>query len=219
MFDSYKTFDLIDSILIYLVLIMQQKLALFDFDGTITKKDSFFEFIKYYKGLRRFYTGLIFLSPFLLLYKAGIIKNWWTKELVFTFFFKNEPYGNFKKRCKEFSSNVIPELINPAALVSIKTHIKNGDRVIIVTASFEDTLIDWCKSMQVELVGTKILTKEDLVTGKIDGKNCYGIEKVTRLNQFIDIGQFTEIYAYGDSKGDLPMLALADHKFYRSFKE
>ena len=217
MFDSYKTFYLIDSVFIYLLIIMQQILALFDFDGTITKKDSFIEFIKYYKGLRRFYTGFIILSPFLLLYKAGIIKNWWTKELVFTCFFKNEPYGNFKKRCKEFSSNVIPELINPSALLSIKTHIKNGDRVIIVTASFEDTLIDWCKSMQVELLGTKILTKNGLVTGKIDGKNCYGFEKVIRLNQYIEISQFSEVYAYGDSHGDLPMLELADHKFYRSF--
>ena len=196
---------------------MQQILALFDFDGTITKKDSFFEFIKYYKGLRRFYTGIIILSPFLFLYKVGIIKNWWTKELVFTYFFQNEPYYVFKKRCKEFSSNVIPELINPAALVSIKNHIKNDDRVIIVTASFEDTLIDWCESMQLELVGTKILIKDGLVTGKIEGKNCYGIEKVTRLNQHIDLSKFSEIYAYGDSHGDLPMLELADHKFYRSF--
>jgi phosphatidylglycerophosphatase C len=204
--------------LVKLIKTMQKNLALFDFDGTITKKDSFIELIKYYKGLTRFYTGFIILSPFLLLYKARIIKNWWTKELVFTCFFKKEPYEVFKNNCREFSRKVIPDLINPAALAAIKNHINNGDTVIIITASFEDTLADWCKSMQLELIGTKMLIKDGFITGKIDGKNCYGIEKVIRLNQYIDIKQFSEIYAYGDSKGDLPLLEMADHKFYRFFQ-
>ena len=196
---------------------MPNNLALFDFDGTITKRDSFIELIKYYKGLTYFYTGLILLSPFLLLYKAKIIKNWWTKELVFTYFFKNEPYKVFKNNCRKFSLNVIPELIKPPALEALKNHINKGDRIIIITASFEDVLADWCESMHLELLGTKISIKEGLITGKIDGKNCYGIEKVIRLNQYIDISQFSEIYAYGDSKGDIPMLEIANHSFYRLF--
>ena len=196
---------------------MQQILALFDFDGTITKKDSFIELIKYYKGFVSFYTGLIILSPVLVLYKVRIIKNWKAKELIFTYFFKNEPYNIFKNSCREFSRNIIPELIRPLALDAIKNHINNGDRVIIISASFEDSLIDWCESMHLELIGTKISVNKGLVTGKIDGINCYGVEKVNRLKQYIDISQFSEIYAYGDSSGDLPLLELANHKFYRSF--
>lgn len=196
---------------------MQQILVLFDFDGTITSKDSFIELIKYYKGLTSFYFGLILLSPLLLLFKAGIIKNWWIKELVFTYFFRNEPYQIFKNKCREFSQSVIPDLIKPLALVAINNHIKNGDRVIIISASFEDQLVDWCESMHLELIGTKTAIKNGLITGKIEGKNCYGIEKVIRLNQYLDISQFPEIYAYGDSQGDIPMLDLASHRFYRLF--
>ena len=196
---------------------MHKNIALFDFDGTITKKDSFIELIKYYKGTRSFYTGLILLSPFLLLYKAGIIKNWRTKELVFTYFFKNEPYEIFKNRCKEFSLNVIPSLIKPSASEAIENHIKNGDRVVIISASFEDVLTNWCELMQIDLIGTRITVKKGLITGKIEGKNCYGDEKVKRLKEAIDIRQFSEIYAYGDSIGDLPLLKLADHSFYRYF--
>jgi phosphatidylglycerophosphatase C len=66
---------------------MQQILASFDFDGTITKKDSFLEFIKYYKGNYSLAFGLIILSPILLMYKVGIIKNWKAREKVFTYFF------------------------------------------------------------------------------------------------------------------------------------
>lgn len=196
---------------------MQQILVLFDFDGTITRKDSFIELIKYYKGLRSFYFGLILLSPIILLFFAGIIKNWWLKEFVFTYFFRNEPYQIFRNKCREFSLNVIPDLIRPLALEAINNHIKNGDRVIIISASFENWLIDWCKSMHIELIGSKIEVKDGLLTGKIEGKNCFGIEKVIRLNQYLDISQFSEIYAYGDNKGDFPLLELANHRFYRFF--
>ncbi len=196
---------------------MQQILAIFDFDGTITKKDSFIELIKYNKGLASFYTGFILLSPLLLLYKAKIIKNWRAKEIVFTYFFRNEVFNDFKNSCKEFSMKIIPDLIKPHALETIRNHINNGDRVIVISASFEDTLIDWCESMHIELIGTKISVNEGLVTGKISGKNCYGAEKVNRLNQYLDMQQYSEIYAYGDSRGDLPMMELANHKFYRSF--
>jgi HAD superfamily hydrolase (TIGR01490 family) len=197
---------------------MPNILALFDFDGTISKKDSFIEFIKYYKGFHSFCFGFILLSPILLLYKIRLIKNWRAKKIVFSWFFKNESYKVFKSKCKCFSLTIIPQLIKPIALETIKKHIENGDKVIIISASFEDYLADWCKSMNLELLGTKIDFNKGFITGKIDGKNCYGDEKVIRLNQFLDLSLFNEIYAYGDSKSDLPLLEIANHRFYKFFR-
>jgi HAD superfamily hydrolase (TIGR01490 family) len=194
---------------------MSNTLALFDFDGTITRKDSFIEFIKFYKGLPSFYLGLIVLSPLLLLFKAGIIKNWTIKELVFTYYFKNEKYNNFRDHCREFGLNYIPALIKPMALEIINNHIKNNDRIVIISASFEEVLIDWCNNRHLELIGTRIEVINGSVTGKISGKNCYGTEKVNRLKQYLEISRYTDIYAYGDSKGDLPLIELSNHKFYR----
>jgi phosphatidylglycerophosphatase C len=195
---------------------MQQGLALFDFDGTITEKDSFIEFIKYYKGLTSYFIGILMLSPILILYKMGLLKNWKAKELVFSYFFRGEAFEMFTNRCKDFSLNIIPRLVKPDALHAIKKHLSCGDRVIVVSASFESCLIDWCETMQIELIGTKPEIRNGLITGKIEGRNCYGIEKVKRLKQYLDISKFGMIYAYGDSKGDLPMLELANNKFYRS---
>jgi len=196
---------------------MQRNLALFDFDGTITKKDSLMEFIKFYKGSYSFMIGLIVLSPILLLYKVRIIKNWKAKERVLTYFFKNEPFKEFCLKSTEFSIKIIPDLVKPEAIQSIIQHIGKGDRVIVISASFENWLVDWCKTMKLELIGSKIEVRNGLITGKIEGRNCYGTEKVIRLKQYLDISQFSEIYAYGDSKGDLPLLELANHRFYQSF--
>ena len=196
---------------------MQKNLALFDFDGTITNKDSFLEFIKFYKGSKSFIIGLIVLSPVLLLYKVRIIRNWKAKERVMTYFFKNESVKEFCLKSTQFSLKIIPTMVKPEAMQAIIHHLGKGDKVIVISASFENWLTDWCKSLKLELIGSKIEVRDGFITGKIEGRNCYGIEKVIRLKEYLDISQFSEIYAYGNSKGDLPLLELANHRFYKSF--
>jgi phosphatidylglycerophosphatase C len=194
---------------------MATNLALFDFDGTITNKDSFIEFIKFYKGKLAFYSGVLVLSPVLVLYKLGIIKNHKAKELVFTYFFRNESLGIFRSKCCSFSLTGLQEIVKPTALKAIEHHFLTNDRVIVISASFEEVLSEWCNSRHLDLIGTKIEIKDDLITGKILGKNCYGIEKLNRLRDYLDISEFGEISVYGDSKGDLPLMQIADHKYYR----
>lgn len=197
---------------------MQTSLALFDFDGTITKKDSFLEFIKFYRGKLPFFLGLLVLSPLLILMKLKFLRNSKVKEITFGFFFRNEPYQKFTEKCKEFSLKIIPRLIKQNAFLTLETHVKNGDRVVIVSASAENWLQDWCKSMNIELIGTKLQIINGLITGKIDGKNCYGPEKVTRLKQYLNVSEYQQIYAYGDSRGDYELLELAHQKRYQYFK-
>ena len=50
-------------------------IALFDFDGTITKKDTLFDFIIFAVGYKTFIIKLISLVPFLILYTLKIIPN------------------------------------------------------------------------------------------------------------------------------------------------
>jgi phosphatidylglycerophosphatase C len=197
--------------------VMNSHLALFDFDGTITNQDSFFYFIQYYKGRLSFIFGLIILLPLLFLYKLGLIKNSKAKEFVLTYFFKNDPLNKFQEKCDAFGATVIPEIIKPKALETIETHLKNGHRVIIITASAENWLSYWCRNTHIELIATRLEVKNGILTGKIAGNNCYGDEKVKRLKEYLNLSSYPNIYAYGDSKGDLPMLELANHKFYKTF--
>ena len=52
-----------------------KQIAFFDFDGTITTKDTYLEFIKYTKGTMRFFTGLAINSPYLVAYMLNLIPN------------------------------------------------------------------------------------------------------------------------------------------------
>lgn len=104
------------------------------------------------------------------------------------------------------------------AIDTIERHKKEGTHVIVVSASAEDWIYPWCEQSNITCVATRLEVREGKLTGRIAGKNCNGIEKVTRLREAIDLSQYKTIYVYGDSKGDLPMLGLATHPNYRTFK-
>lgn len=196
---------------------VKRELVLFDFDGTITNRDSFIDFIRYYHGNTSFITGFVRLLPILLLYKAKVIPNWKAKEKVITYFFGQESFAKFQAVCDDYSANRIPKIVRPKALERLKEHIKKGDKVYLVSASAENWLSSWCCSLGIDLIATKLEVKNGKVTGKINGLNCYGKEKVNRIKAMLSLDDFQQIHCYGDSSGDHDMLAIAHHKNYRLF--
>lgn len=69
--------------------------AVFDFDGTLIRKDSFLEFIKFAFGKRAFLTGFFLNSPYLVAFKLKLYPNWKAKERVFSYFFRGMSYEQF----------------------------------------------------------------------------------------------------------------------------
>jgi phosphatidylglycerophosphatase C len=193
-------------------------IAFFDFDGTITTKDSLLEFIKFCKGRMNFYKGFLLNSPYLIAYKAGIITNQRAKEKVLAHFFKNTTLADFNLMAERFTQEVLPGLIRPGALAEIASLQQKGAEIVIVSASPGNWIKPWATQMSVSLIATNLVAEEGKITGIINGKNCYGEEKVNRIKQLYDLTGYDTIYAYGDSSGDQPMLALAGKPFYKPFR-
>jgi len=195
-----------------------KEIAFFDFDGTITTRDTLLEFIRYTKGSIAYLTGMLLNSPWLMAYKLNIISNQLAKEKVLTFFFGKMPAGEFAKHCDAFAANRIPALLRPAALEEIAKLKTEGTTVVIVSASPRNWIEPWAKLNQVELIATELLTTGDKITGKIKGRNCHGEEKVRRIRERYNLDEYATVYAYGDTSGDKPMLALAGHAFMKPFR-
>jgi HAD superfamily hydrolase (TIGR01490 family) len=194
-------------------------LALFDFDGTITTKDTFLPFLCFYRGNRRFVVGLVCLSPWLVPYTCKLVANWRAKTAALTFFFKGDALTTFQARCDEFARTVIPGLVRRGALAAIRRYQADGARVVIVSAAPENVLRPWCATVGVECVATRLEVQDGKITGRIAGKNCYGPEKVRRVLELYDTAAYAEIHAYGDSKGDRELLALASKGFFKPFRD
>lgn len=206
---------------------MNQRIAFFDFDGTITTKDTLLEFIKFSRGGLLFYLGFLLTSPWVLAYKLKLISNQQAKEKVLQFFFRNWPLSRFQEYCDRFCQTVVPTLIRPKALQEIEQLQQAGFMVVIVSASPENWIRGWAAQVQATLIATRLETREQdapsdekriRLTGKILGANCHGTEKVNRIQQEYSLGDYREIYAYGDTSGDRPMLQLGTASFFKPFR-
>ncbi|QSZ41680.1 HAD-IB family hydrolase [Sulfurimonas aquatica] len=186
------------------------KLALFDFDGTLTTKDSLEEFIIFAVGKRHYYFKLIFFSPIFLLYKLKIMHNSYAKELLFRLFFHKIKESDFKALASSFSAEILNAILREDIYKKFQEHKLNGDRVIVVSASMRCWLEPWTKLESVELLSTELEFKDGEFSGRFSTLNCHGQEKLNRIQKHLNLDDYEEIYAYGDSSGDTQMLSIAD---------
>jgi HAD superfamily hydrolase (TIGR01490 family) len=195
-----------------------RKIAFFDFDGTITTKDTLLEIIKFQKGAIAFYTGFMLHSPWLVAYKAGLLRNDLAKQKILRYFFRDMPLPEFQQRCDAFARLKLPGLLRPGALEEIESLKSRGFGIVLVSASAGNWIRGWAEPLGFEMISTTLEVKDGRLTGNIEGQNCHGEEKVRRIRNRWNLADFDEILAYGDSQGDKPMLALATRSFYKPFR-
>lgn len=196
---------------------MANSLALFDFDGTLTKRDTLFDFIIYSVGFPKTILGIILL-PILISYKIGLYDNQKAKEKVIAYFFKGWDAKKFAEAGSDYSKNRLPKILKASGIDRLKWHINNGHDVAIVSASIEEWIVEWTNKLDIRLIATQLRKKEGILTGQFKTKNCHGAEKVNRIKELYNLNEYEYIYAYGDTSGDKEMLELADQSFYKSFK-
>jgi phosphatidylglycerophosphatase C len=196
---------------------LQKSIAFFDFDGTITTKDTMFEFVKYTHGSFRYLIGLSFISPWLIAMKMGLISKASAKEKLLTYFFGKSDADKFNADCRSFTATIIPSLVRKEALLAIQKHKEENTDIVVVSASPENWVAPWCIQNNLQYICTRLEVSNKKITGKLLGPNCNGLEKVSRIKEKFDTADYKTIFCYGDSKGDKQMLQLATHPFYRCF--
>jgi len=120
---------------------------------------------------------------------------------------------------ERFAVHVLPSLLRHEAMQRLEWHKQHGHRCVVISASLELYLQPWAiKAGFDDVIATQLETRDDgRVTGKLSGANCYGIEKVRRLETLLGERTGYSLYAYGDSRGDKELLSFADHPYYRKF--
>jgi len=191
----------------------------FDFDGTLTWRDSFLAFLAWRSSPRRYATGLIRLTPSFILYgvrgdrgrlKAAVVRE----------FLTGVSRSELEAAAAEFAARQALSLFRPDALRRWRQWQAEGARLVIVTASPEIIVAPFARGLGARaLIGTRLVfDAEDRVTGALDGPNCRGREKAARLAAAFGEDVRLEA-AYGDSAGDREMLDMAGEAGLRVFGE
>ena len=191
----------------------------FDFDGTLTIRDSFTEFLRWRAGAGGWALGLVRMAPALAAYARdrdrGRIKAASVRE-----FLLGVDREALEADAARFADRIWPRFMRPDALKVWDDWGRRGAHRVIVTASPETTVAPFAQRLGAEaLLGTHLVfDSDDRVTGAFATPNCRGEEKVRRLRAVYG-DDLRLAAAYGDTSGDAEMLGIADQPGFRVVRQ
>ena len=199
-------------------MIKKNKIAFFDFDGTLTYEDSttlFFKSLYNSKLLFYYYNYfLCLIELFIIFFNSKNYIKLKNKRLILNL--SRIQINEFNRYKINFENNILPKIIKQSGLNKIHELKKNGYEIVIVSASYNFLLEKWCKSLDIFLITNNIFYQYDLI--HLNEPDCNYANKVKRIKELYNLNNYTNILAFGDSDGDLEMLKIADEKYYNYFK-
>ena len=195
------------------------KVYAFDFDGTLTTRDTLIAIFRYARGDAFTLLAFLLFSPLLVLMKLHLYPNWRAKQLMFGYFFKGMKLKDFNDLCKRFAKDN-RHLLRPKGMETVAEALREGSEVLVVSASLDNWVHPFFDGMQghLHVLCTRPDVRNGVLTGKFITKNCYGSEKVSRIERCLPYREQYELIAFGDSRGDKEMLEYADKGYYKPFR-
>lgn len=190
-------------------------LALFDFDSTITTRDTFAEFIRFAAPRARLRWGGPLLAPLALGYRAGWVSGHLIRASAVRLGLGGMPLAQAQAHGERFASEVLCTIERPQCMERIAWHRARGDEVLVVSGALDLYLAPWCRGHGLRCLCSELEAVDGRLTGRYRGEQCVADAKRERVLASTDLGRFDAIHAYGDSRDDHAMLRLAQHPHYR----
>ncbi|WP_245688423.1 HAD family hydrolase [Vibrio sonorensis] len=191
------------------------KLALFDFDGTITNKDTYTEFLFSVSSRSRISLGLLIASPVILAYKLGWLPASKTRPILSRVTFWRRCCHQVQRGADNYVTHTLANHIRPEMLEKIEWHQSQGHRVVVVSANLDILIKTWCSKYNLEWVCSELEVTQGRYSGRYLKGDCSHENKVHFLKQHLDLDLYQYVYAYGDTEEDYPLLSLANEAFFK----
>ena len=182
--------------------------VLYDFDGTIYKKDSFITFLIYAIPTWNLVFSFLIFIPNLVKMFIRLKSNEESKQYIFSHFFKGMDIKVFDDICTKYQRKIDNNVSN---ILKLKIKQNQDFQQIIVSASISNWIIPWAKANNIDhVIATEIEVDQfGKITGKFATRNCNKEEKVNRIKRYFENKEVVFVEAYGNSKSDFPMFTLA----------
>lgn len=193
----------------------QQKaknLALFDFDGTLCRTDSFTQFIFHTLPKRRILRQGVKILPWICAYYLKCYPAHAMRPKLFQGMFQRMPVASLAEKTPAYVDILLTQL-HPQLLAQLQQHQALGDEVVLVSASLDIYLTPICQALNVALLCSETEIQQQHYTGNYQSADCSGQQKRQRILAQYDLSQYRHIYAYGNSHEDLAMLSLAHYAY------
>ena len=194
------------------------RIAAFDVDGTLTRRDCVVPFIRQVAGTRPMVKQLALGArrsiPAVVRRDRDCLKALGAHAA-----FAGRDVAEVQQLADVFAADVFATGLRPDQWSAMSRHAAAGDQIVLVSASFEIYLRPLAELLGAnDVLAVRLETDGDIFTGNLVGPNCRGPEKVRRLNEWLDEHHGgranVHVTAYGDSAGDRELLLDSDTAVY-----
>jgi HAD superfamily hydrolase (TIGR01490 family) len=195
--------------------------AVFDLDGTLTRRDTLFPFLRWVAGTRAFVLRLPLVALILGAMALGLVSRQRAKQMVFFLYLRGMHRAELGLRAESFARERMQGLLRPDAMARVEWHLAQGHRCVVATASPAIYVEQWARLVGFsDVIATQLeFDDRDCATGRIEGANCRGEEKLRRLEERLGELSLYELHGYGDSRADRAFLDRCTEGWYRPFRK
>ncbi|MHB8671330.1 MAG: HAD-IB family hydrolase [Acidimicrobiales bacterium] len=184
--------------------------AAFDFDGTITRRDTLMPFLRELCG------GAVVARAVLAAIGTALVEGVdrdRLKAAVLGRLLAGRPIEQVDALVPPFAERVVSSGLRDDTLERVAWHRQQGHALVVISASPELYVGPIARRLGFDAaLATRLEVGADgRLSGALVGDNVRGPEKVRRLRQHLDQGRgAVRLWAYGNSRGDAELLAAAD---------
>ena len=176
------------------------KTVFFDFDCTLTTKDTIRPFIHHITPPSHFHK-IVLLYLALIVFRLKLANDDLFKKIILILFFKNKNTSEVENLVDSFIHEKLPELLNRKVLLRLTEHVQSGDKVYIASANFDFLIKRVGKLWGVaDVFATESELVNDRYTGNLIGASCKGEKKVKRLGKKFGKEKLQGAIAYLDQE-------------------
>ena len=192
-------------------------LALVDFDHTVTTCDSYARFLRSIATPRQRALAPWTVGPWMAAYKLRLLSAAALRRRVTRIVFSGRDIAEVEAAGRRYADEQLPALLRPEMMARIAWHRARGDIVVLVSGSLDAYLRPWCDAHGLALICNRLAVVDGRCTGHyLHGDR--GEHKADDIRAAYDLSTFARVHAYGDSREDRPMLALAQERWWRGHR-
>ncbi len=202
----------------------KEKLAIFDVDFTLTRKETLLQFFKFLikddKKNLRFIPRALFSG---IMYGIKVYDEKMVKQS-FLKFIDGIDEKSLQILVKKYYDEVLSKILYKDSIDMIRKLKDEGCKVFLISASPEFYLKELYNIKEVDvIIGTRFSINQGKFERKMVGENCKGEEKVRRLKEYLNEHNievdYKNSYMFSDSLSDKPLLDLVGNAYLINYKK